>query len=424
MKITVKIGDLVEHITQAAITIDRKFPDTPAGKVYLRAKKQVSKTELDKDQYFLYLFSTNQSSKTFIKIEIENIEEEGQTLIDPGKLLGGLIGRDIDQTATIETIEDTGKTRISIGKNVINLPLNNTVDNVLTVIKSLPSGAATAKIEAKTMINFIKRSSFCIPLGSNGQQKFAMGVLNIKGSNGYYISQATDGNIIAYNKATQTDNTEFDLASLLIPVEALNPLQKLLQRHKDLDIEILEGPKDPGGNLQEIFFRMEGVLFGTVLRTGMYPNIETLLTNHEPTFSVDLVREELKASLVRATNFVETETDKRLVNISFTSETELVIKAANSMYDLSDELEISVTEGTFKSVSPLVNIDYLANIASVQSGEKITMGFNSDKTKAIIMNDSSDDKFISKYAIMPVIAGKAEKKPKAKKTKAVEEDNE
>lgn len=421
MKIRVKIGDLVEQVTQAAITVDRKAENMPLGKVYLRAvNRPAAEPDPPETKPFLYLFSSDQASKTFIKIPIEEIEQEGQTLVDPAKLLGSLLSRDPDRFANIEIIPEPAKLRVKVGKNVANLPFDSAVDSAVAMIRVLPKGEPIAKIAATTMIEFIRRSGFCIPTAENGQQQFAMGVLNLKGANGRYIAQATDGRIVAWHSAKQTDTTTYDLPSLLIPLEALDPLQKLLQRHKEADVSIMEGSRNAKGELQEIVFQMNDVQFGTVLRVGRYPNIAILLEQHAPTFVTEVFREELKGALIRAANFVENNTDKRCVKLSTESgaaegETTLKIEASNPLSDLKDELGVSVSSGTFRPVTTTVNIDYVSNIAAVQTGDKVNVGFNSDKQKALVVKDVSET-IETQYAIMPVLPEKAaaKKGPKEK----------
>ena len=217
----------------------------------------------------------------------------------------------------IEVIEkdNKSKVRMKIGKSVVNLPHEATVDEAAANIKRLPSPSGTpmAKIPAKVLIEFIKRSQFCIPVNDNGQQKFAMGVLHIKGSFGYYTAQATDGFIVAAHKVKQAEGAKYNLSSLLIPIEALDPLYKLLQNHKSSDVGIFAGERDTSNNLREVFFSMEGVLFGTVLRVGAYPNVQTLLDSHAPSFEIEVPKDDLKGALLRAAHFVENNVDRRIV---------------------------------------------------------------------------------------------------------------
>jgi DNA polymerase III sliding clamp (beta) subunit (PCNA family) len=418
MKIRVKIGDLVEQVTQTAITTDKKAPDLPAGKVYLRALIQPAKDDTEAAKNFLVLFSSNQGiSKTLFKMEIEEVLEEGQVLIEPARLLGGLLGRDNSQIAELETLPDESKVRVKVGKNVMNLPFDASTDFAVSTIKAMPRGEAVAKISAQTLLTFIKRSWFCIQADDNGQQKYALGVLNITGKDGFYTAQATDGNIVVQHVAAQTETTKYDLESLMIPREVLlDSLQKILLRHKDADVDLLEGPRNDKGVLQEIFFRMEGVQFGTALRVGVYPDIKAVLKQHDPDFQTAVSRADLKNALTRANNFVSKDDDKHTIKLSFTSDQVLNVEASNEVSDLHDELAIVETIDTIENVSLHLNIDYLTNIAGSEASETVMLGFNTDKTKALIV-DHNVEGFTTRYAAMPVLL---EKKTKAKKGKASE----
>ena len=417
MKIRVKIGDLVEQITQAAITVDSKAPEMPLGKVYLLAKINPSAVENGVPEPALYLFSTDQASKTFIKIVVEEVSVPGEALVDPARLLGSLMGRDQTAIADLEvvtTATDEQRIRIKVGKNVANLPYSGAFEKAQETIKSLPKGGGLAKIKAQTLIEFIRRSGFCMPREENGQQLYAMGTLNLFGGKGTYTAQAMDGRIVTRHVAKQTETTTFDLPSILIPFKALDPLSKLLQRHKEEDIILKEGQRNAKGELQEIFFEMEKVLFGTVLRVGRYPDIQLLLNSHIATYEEKISREELKGSLVRAANFVENVTDRRGVKLSTQDEKLITISAENPLSDLKDELPMEVATGTFKSVTVLVNIDYLANIVAVQSGDVVNLGFNVDKTRALVVKDSTDI-MDTCYAVMPMKLDPVKKPTKGKK---------
>ncbi len=418
MKIKANIGALVEQVTQAAITTDHKSPDTPLGKIYLRAKVKPAAKDVKAEAY-LYLFSTDQASKTFIRMEVEEVTEEGQVLINGKDLLGALIGRDPTQSVKISVPEvaegaaqnEASRVEVKVGKNVAHLPYSASIQTAFDAVKALPKGSPVAMISANVLIEFIRRSSFCIPSEDNGQQLFAMGVLNLKGDKEKYIAEATDGCVIAYHSAKQTDTTKYSLPSLLIPLGALDPLNKLLARHKDTDVGIIEGARSEKGELKDIVFQMEGVMFGTVLRTGKYPNVNTLITQHQPVYEVKVSCEDMKSTLTRAANFVETGSDKRYIKLTADEGNILQVEATNPWSDLKDEMSMEESTGPFKSMSVLLNIDYLTNVTSVQAGTQMVIGFNTDKTKALVTKDTTDT-IDTTYIIMPVVPEKAAKKAK------------
>ena len=418
MKIKANIRELVEQITQAAITTDHKSPDTPLGKVYLRAKNKPAAGDAKAEAY-LYLFSTNQASKTFIRMEVEEVAEEGQVLLNAKDLLGSLIGRDPTQSVKLSVPEpvegaepnEGSRVEVKVGKNIAHLPYSVDVQTAFDLVKALPKGNPVAMISANVLIEFIRRSQFCIPSEDNGQQLFAMGVLNLKGDKDKYIAEATDGCVIAYHSAKQTETTKYSLPSLLIPLGALDPLNKLLARHKDTDVGIIEGGRNEKGELKDIIFQMEGVMFGTVLRTGKYPNVGTLITQHQPVYEVKVGRDDMKSTLTRAANFVESGSDKRYIKLTSDDGNVLRVEATNPWSDLKDEMGMEETAGPFKSMSVLLNIDYLTNVTSVQSGAEMTIGFNTDKTKALVTKDTTDT-IDTTYIIMPVVPEKAAKKAK------------
>ena len=72
-------------------------------------------------------------------------------------------------------------------------------------------------------------------------------------------------------------------------------------------------------------------------------------------------------------------------------------------------------------MSVSINIDYLTNITAIQAGDKVTLGFNADKAKALSAKDISADGIETNYAIMPVVA-EAKKEKSTKKTKEKPQD--
>jgi len=422
MKVKVELGALVDQIEQAAITIDHKSDDLPRSKVYQRPV--IRKDVEGKSIPAFYLFSTDQSSKTFIRIDVDSVDGEGEILIDPAKVLGGLANRDRKQMVEMEVLNgESNKVRMKIGRNVVHFQYDDKTkeahDTIEDMGKTVNPKRPLAKIPAKTLIQLINRSRFCVLARDNGQQTYAMGALNLKGGDGFYTAEATDGYIVSIHKAKQqTEDTTCNLESLLIPVEALAPLYKLLQSHKDEDIDILAGKLGPNKRVEEVFFTMDKVWFGTTMRAGRCSPIQKMLNGHTPLFEVEVSKEELKGSLNRASNFVENDKDKHTAKLTVT-ETSLKVEASNNQSDISDELDIKVVKGKVVRVEVLVSISYLLNICDVTTNRGITLGFSTEKSKALSIKDTSEDGIDTLYAVMQVIpkVDTDAKKPRHKVTK-------
>ena len=396
MKFTIKVGELVEQISQAAITTDPKSLDQPNSKVYLRAAKK-------NDVGVVYYYSTNQMTRTFLKSEVE-VEEPGEMLVDATSMLGGLQGRDPDLECNV-SIQPDKKIRIKIGRNKFDLKHYPAAERLAKEVDLLPFKVEPmAKISGQLLLEFIKRTLFCIPASGNGQQRFAMDVLHLQAAGGQYIGQATDGGIISLNYGSQPEEKDgqFDVASMLIAQEALAPLQKLLGKRKDEEVGLVNPSQ---GNLQELFFRMNGVLFGCNLRTGKFPKLKTVVDQHVPDYQFMVQREELKAALMRASNFVSD--GSRSVQLKVEKDTSLKVLAANDSNDIDDEVDGTVTSGDFVKVKTTVGLDYLANLVSVMTGETIALGLSELTSKALVVTGDTQTEegallIGSTYAIMPV----------------------
>ena len=394
MKFRIKIGEIVEQISQAAITTDPKSVDLPNSKVYLRAAQ-------GKDVGVLYYYSTNQMTKTFIRSEAEIIEP-GEVLVDATNLLGGLQGRDPDLSCEI-TVEPEVRTVVVIGRNKFNLRYFAAAERMSKEVDTLPFRVpAMGTIPGQLLGDLIRRTSFCIPSASNGQQRFAMDVLHLKNVGGKWLGQATDGNIVSLNYGPDSEEKKADIPSLLIAQEALNPLQKLLAKHKEEEIELINAARS--GPVQELFFRMKGVLFGCNLRIGRFPNIGLIAEQQAPEFATLVLREELKASLSRASNFVK---ESRCVKLTVSPGTAMTVAAANDFSDIADAIDFEVVSGECAAMQTTVGIDYIANIVGVLTGEKTTLGMSTAEGKAVILSGETkteDGKLLvgSLYAISPV----------------------
>jgi DNA polymerase III sliding clamp (beta) subunit (PCNA family) len=400
LKFKIKVGELVEQIAQAAITVDPKSLGQPNSKVYLRAAQGAN-------QSVLYYYSTNQMAKTFIRSEVE-ILEPGETLIEANRLLGGLQGRDPELIAQLDVQPD--KIVVSIGRNRFQLSNFPGVERMAKEVDALPfRKPSRGTIPASVMTEFIRRTTFCIPTSSNGQQRFAVDVLNLKTNGSLYEAQATDGNIVSINRARIEEGVEVNIPNLLIPQEVLAPLQKLLGKHQSAAVELVsgDGSVDPSQPIQELFFRLKGVLFGCSLRSGKYPNLALLSEQHKPSFEITANRNELKGSLVRASNFVLDGT--RYVQFVLDETNSLGVRAANSEdnSDIKDEVDCAVEFGEFKKMQITLTLDYIANVVATVPGDKVTLGFHPDKQKAVVVRSetrSEDDQLIlgSTYAVSPV----------------------
>lgn len=400
MKLRIKVGELVEQISQAAITIDQKSVGQPNSRVYLRAAQK-------DDVGVVYFYSTNQQAKTFIKSEAE-VLSPGEVLVDPARLLGGLQGRDPSLVAEIEDVEkESGKViLVKIGRNKFQLKFEVGAEKLAAEISKLPfKNEPMATIPAQLLNDFIRRSSFCIPSSSNGQQRFAMDVMHVKAKNSTYSAQATDGNIVSVHYGPKNEQLAFSIDSLLIPQEALNPLQRIVQKFKDSDVELVNA--EGSENVRELYFRMKGnVIFGCRLRAGKFPSLDIVIEQNAPVFELSVNREELKAAIVRASNFMP-DGPRRHVQLLLDTDEVLKIRAHNGHEGIKDEVPYELLNGKAANMQITVALDYLGNSIGAIDGDRATLGFSPEKLKAVVIRGEAreeDDKLLigSKYAVSPV----------------------
>jgi DNA polymerase III sliding clamp (beta) subunit (PCNA family) len=152
---------------------------------------------------------------------------------------------------------------------------------------------------------------------------------------------------------------------------------------------------------------MQGVLFGCRLRAGKHPNIQALLDQHNPVFSLSAGKDDTKAALTRASNFVMSGT--RWVSLTLDEETSLKIQAASleDQTDIKDEVDTELAGGPFTKMQVTVALDYFANAVQTLGNEKVSLGFSPEKQKAMVVRGETrteDDKLVvsSVYAISPI----------------------
>jgi DNA polymerase III sliding clamp (beta) subunit (PCNA family) len=417
LKFNIKVGEFVDQISQAAITTDPKSLDQPNSKVFLRALQSANGSAL-------YFFSTNQQSKTFVK-SVAEVVEPGETLVDAGRLLGGLQGRDGDLMMNFETVQPSGsstesKIVVKIGRNKFQLPLPTGVEKLSKDSENLPFRVpANTKIAASLLLEFIRRTQFCIPSSGNGQMKVPIDTLHLKKDGALFHGQATDGNIFSLHHGPASEDVlETKLASVLIPQEALNPLQKLLAKYKDQIVDLVTLSPSLGMTPHEMFFRMPGVLFGTTLRPGKYPPMAMLAEQHLPTFQVKTSRDDLKSTIGRASNFVME--PGRDLQVIFSDKQEVAedepmsyqVNAGIAPADINEVLNFEIESGTAIKAKMNIGLDYLGNVVGALRSDTVILGINSSRAKALIVRDEDrddDDKLIisSMYAISQVQEKKA-----------------
>jgi DNA polymerase III sliding clamp (beta) subunit (PCNA family) len=287
-----------------------------------------------------------------------------------------------------------------VGRNRFQLPLYVDVKEPAAEVKLLPLKAErVSKIETRDLIDFIRRSSFCIAAG-NVNQQFAMDVMMLNIGKTGFTASAFDGYSIARIFIPRPETVE--LGNLLLPQDTLGVLQKLMMG-KDAVADIIYGDKLPNGEYREVFFRTEDSMIGVRLGQGTFPNIDKQLTSHKAEFCIAVVREELKNAVRRAASFVSDDIQKRYVDLSVEGQA-LTLEAKDGVAsDIDDQMDVTTTTGTIAKTKITVSIDYLANILSGLHEETLQMGFNSDPRKALTVLDGNDSQTQSQYALMPVI---------------------
>lgn len=407
MKFKCNVGSLLEGVNRVTSTVDTtagkgagKAGSMTSAKVYLWVCRDPQGNQ------FLYLYSTNVTAESVIKIDAE-VEQVGETLLDPEQLRGGLAKRASEEVAFVELLDETGNTaraakarriRVKIGKSSFHMPYDPAgTESMKKKVEKIPFKVpASFKMPGADMSEFVRRGMFCIPHEDAGTTKFRMGGLNIVGKDDGYVAHATDGHVAARIKIKGDKRNA--LHSVIVPYKSLPALNQLIQRRKNEDIEIIEGIKSADGDPNKMFFKMGDSIFGTCLLNGKFPDVSTVIDAQRPDNWILVDRIGFRDALQRAAAF-----DRELGHVTMTLEGNVLSLRAKSEHgELDDALEVEKVSGPDKKVSVTVNLHYLISISSGSAGETLRMGINSIRGSAVVLEATTEENVDSKYAVMPI----------------------
>lgn len=387
MKLKTTVNALLNAFELTSPTLDSKGV---SSNLYLQANDKSG---------FLYLYSTNLLTETFAKTKAE-ITSPGEVLINPSKMKDGLAGISKDSAVNLELTPTGNQLKVQCGKVKFSLAASADVKEMGNRLRSIPfKSPAAITIPAAELSEFTKRSVFCLPDDKSGQLA-NLAVLKMSDTEAGEETFATNGSIMVHIASVKKQSTGKLGLDLQIPSQALAPLSGLVAKKTLQTIDIILS----GSN--RVFFKFaDGTYFGTLTQATNYPNLKTII-NQVPKYRFEIVREELKSTLMRAKSFVNQETTVKSLELEFGLDTLNI--SANGQDALTDEIGITYTGE--KPVSKMrigVDINYLINILAGSRSEKLTLGFTSD-TSPIMVQDTEgedDDLLNIKYIVMGIKLG-------------------
>jgi DNA polymerase III sliding clamp (beta) subunit (PCNA family) len=394
VKLKVNIGMLAQALNDSSTTLDG-LSQMPTANAQLDAKNRG-----EGDQW-IYLYSTDLTSETLLKIPAQ-VESEGKCLFSPVQMLSGLSGHPTDGEVVISTTEDGLRLKVQYKSSRFHLgtadDTNKAVENCLSRMPTKISGTVT--INAADFSEFCRRSMFCIPQDDNGQSRQVVGgMYMILNEDGSHEVQATDGSIAAQVRVTG-EKSEGKLAPFMLPFKALGPVNRLMSRRRGEDIQIVPGLSGDGKEVNRIYFRSGDAIFGSRLLAGKFPNLKQVIDGAKADYVFEANREVLKSSLTRVSAFFE-KGKSRAVKLELKKD-RLELKSGNSKSDdIIDVVEIDHKKDPTESAKVVFHMDYLFNIVSGSTGEKITMGIKGP-VDPIVITDDTDERIRSKYVLMPI----------------------
>jgi DNA polymerase III sliding clamp (beta) subunit (PCNA family) len=383
VKLKVNVSNLTELCSQTSQTLDRQS-HTPLGQVYLRAKK-------DQGSGWLFGYSNNLSAETLIKIPAE-VEEEGEVLVHPARIIDFLMGRPKDDQINI-SLNDT-RLRLQYKRSRADIAQSPETKHLSALLKKMPFGNKPAfTFKGADLAEFVRRGLFCIPQDDTGSSPHIVGGMYFTTWEDGYEAQATDGCIAAQIKVTA--KKEGVMNNFMIPMASLEPLQRLVGKRRDEDIALVPGEAGSYG-INTMYFRFGDVMFGTRLLHKQFPTLKATVdqAKAEVYFTVD--REELKSALSRCSAFANR---SRTLKIELKKDS-LDLKVMGDE-ELQDSVQIADVTEPDSGLKMGVGLDYLMNIAGRSHAERLSFGM-AGPLKPLIITDSSGEKVSSKYVMMGV----------------------
>lgn len=390
MKFRVNIGVLGEAITQASITTDR-LRAMAIGHVYIKAVKHV-----DQKGDYLYVYSTNIDAETVIKIPAK-VEVEGDALIDPSQVNGGIAGRPKEDEITIEKVDSGNMLSFKYGRSKFHVHCGVDKHNTLsTYLTRVPfTEKATYKVKGADLAEFCRRGLFCIPADDNGQAGMRLGGMYFSDSKDGYSANVTDGAICA---EITVKAEKASLGKFMVPLKSLTAINRLLGKRREDQIDITEYGKDEKGQPSKVYFRTGDVIFGTKLLIGSLENVKNIVQATKPKYIFEISRAELKNALDRTSNFADSQS--RVVRLEIKKES-MSMHMKSMEGDNNDVIEVEHRSEFIDPVKMGINIDYLLNISGGSTAPKLEIGITGP-TDAVVVSDNSDERVKSTYVLMPV----------------------
>jgi DNA polymerase III sliding clamp (beta) subunit (PCNA family) len=387
MKLKTTVNALLNAFELTSPTLDNKGV---SSNLYLQANDKSG---------FLYLYSTNLLTETFAKLKAE-ITLPGEVLINPSKLKDGLVGIGKESSVNLELTPTGNQLKVQCGKVKFSLSASADVKEMGNRLRTIPfKSVAAVTIPASELLEFTKRSGFCLPDDKSGQLA-NLAVLKMSDTEAGEETFATNGSIMVHVASVKKQSTGNLGSELQIPSQALPPLAGLVAKKTLQTIDIIIS----GSN--RVFFKFaDGTYFGTLTQATNYPNLKTIVSQ-VPKYKFEIVREELKSTLMRAKSFVNQETTIKSLELEFNQES--LIISANGQDPFTDEIGISyIGDKPESKVRIGVDINYLINIIAGSNSEKLTLGFTSDTSPVMVQDTKGedDDLLNIKYIVMGIKLG-------------------
>ena len=289
--------------------------------------------------------------------------------------------------AQVNFILDGEKLNIKSGKS--RYTLQTLPAEEFTRIKETDDETASFSLNKSELKKLFAHTQYA--MGANEPRLFLNGTL-MKIENKTLAVAATDGHRLAL--ATKALNDNIDDKEIVLPRKTVLELNRLIANtgaeDAPIKITIL------GSNKKQVRFELNGVEMISKVLDVTYPDYNPIIPKPEKNKAI-FSRTALLAALQRVAVVVSMENSTRAIHFSFDNGKVMISANNQKNEDAQEEMEVEFTGET--PVELVYNLQYLTDLLNNVEGERVVLGFDDEKTTALITVEGNDQ---FKYAVMPV----------------------
>lgn len=379
MKIKFKVGKFLEALDVVNLTVDKRI-GTDTKDVYILAAK---KDEIER----IYLYSTDFSSESIVKLDCEVLEIGGFPL-NPNQLYLALSKRDPELEVTLTLNENEGNLKVGKSKFKMGSNLSQSLKHRLDAMPL--KNEATVKMNAEDLINAIRKVKTCVSTDTNNTNKQILLAINLTSSGKIYTLNSTDGNTLASVKVT--GEVELSDFNAMIPGEFTGTLLNLANKCKKNDTGSIDVISD-----NRLGFRSGDRMISVGRLSGKFPDVQSVIDRVISSKTITISKPILKDAISRVLGFGALGL-KDQDHILLTLDGDSLSISTPAMADVEEIVEVT-TEGDNQTTKVKISGSKLVEIVNAYTLGEVKLGFPDANGHPLLLSENIDNRIDSTYVI-------------------------